>query len=104
MKKNKIILKSFLITVGYFVMANIYFFGGFINPVSESTFRQNFETIFTLPAVIIFGVGFGSGSSLGYFTAIIIFLIIWLIILVLMYTYYSMKNDNQKGKPTTKLQ
>ena len=100
MKNRKIIFKSIIITAVYFVTANIYFFCGFINPISESSFRKAFETIFTLPAIIIFGIGFGSGSAWGYFAALIIFFILWLIIFGMTYAYYSMKNENDKRKPT----
>ena len=99
-KKNRIIIKSFVITVVYFLTANIYFFAGFINPISESSFRQTFEAIFTLPAIITFGVGFGSGSSWGYFASLIIFLVIWSIILGLTSAYYFLKNEKRNRKPT----
>ncbi|MBK8874412.1 MAG: hypothetical protein IPN13_11015 [Bacteroidetes bacterium] len=100
MKKSNTILKSLLITVIYFVTANIYLFGGFTNPISESSFRKIFEAIFTFPAIIIFGVGFGSGSVWGYFAALLIFIIIWLLIWGLTYAYYSVKKENGKRKPT----
>lgn len=100
MTRNKIILKSLGITALYFIAANIYFFGGFSSTVDDNSFREVFEMIFTLPALIIFGIGFTSGSSWAYFAAFIVFLILWSIILVVTYTYYSLKKDIQKGKPT----
>ena len=100
MRKNNIKLKSLVLAVLYFVTTNIYFFEGAHNPISESLLQQSFEKIGTLPAIIIWGVGLRYGLFSMIFSAIIIFLIIWSITLGLTYTYYLIKNEMNKKKPT----
>lgn len=95
MKNKNTILTSLLITITYLTIACIYFFGGFINPISESAVRQIFETILTLPAILIFLVGFGSGSFWGYLTGLIIFLILWGLFALFIYLIKT-KNNGRK--------
>ncbi|MEO6884484.1 MAG: hypothetical protein ABI199_10740 [Bacteroidia bacterium] len=58
MKHKKIILTSFIITSLYFSTSCIWSFYGFMDATNENLFRQIFEMIYTLPAIIIFGVGY----------------------------------------------
>jgi predicted Na+-dependent transporter len=78
------------ITVFYLTISLIL--GGFIDPLSESSFRQVFENILTFLALIFFGVGFSSGDYIKAYSALgVIFLITWLSFLIFTYGYYLIK-------------
>lgn len=98
MRKNKIILKSLVVAVLYFVTANIYFFEGVHDSTTESLAGQFIEKFFTLPSIIIFGVGFRYGLAMMFLSAILMFLIIWSITLGLTYALYWITSKIYKNK------
>ncbi|MEZ4849237.1 MAG: hypothetical protein R3B93_11610 [Bacteroidia bacterium] len=82
--KSKIIT-SLAISLSYFSLSMLYFFGGwFIESFSESITGQSIEMFITFPAMIVFGFGFSEGALTAYFVGFIIFLVIWGAVLILI--------------------
>ena len=77
MSNKKSLIISFLITAVYFGLSLIYFFGGKIDSRTNNSFSEAAEFIFTFPALVIFGVGFGSGNSEAFIAGLILFIFIW---------------------------
>jgi len=72
MKKAK--RNSLIITIIYFLLSAITFCSGGLPNVG---FLKAIENIIGLPALIVFGIGFGGGESAGIFAGVLTFLTIW---------------------------
>lgn len=77
---GKKLLISLGISVVYFVISWGYFFGGFYYIDSKSIFKW-FEIVLTLPAAIIFGIGFSGGDI--YIACLLVLLVIWVMVFIM---------------------
>lgn len=77
----------------------LYFSSSFSHAMSESNFFNIFDILLSLPALIMFGYGFGDGQAAMLKAGFYLFLIIWFVSFLLTYLIQTIRQNNRKAQP-----
>jgi hypothetical protein len=88
MSTKRLFSVSFLLAILYSSASAVYFSGDLMLASPSSIVGQALQWIFMLPALIVFGVGYGEGEGAALMSAVIVFLIIWVLCVAVVSLLY----------------
>jgi len=86
MLTKKLLLISFLISLLYMILSNLFFYKDSFRDFSEKNLAKGIKSFLIYPAKLMYGMGMIGGEFLLVIAGILFFAILWLLLLFVLYT------------------
>lgn len=94
MSTKTLLLISFLITFSYMLVSNLFLYNAHFINFAEKSLAKGIKSFLIYPAKLMYGMGMIGGGFLFTISGIITFILIWLFIFWVIFTFGQIIKDN----------